>query len=857
MGARIAAQNASYNSAAVNNNNNNGVVSETESTNSSESNIEMQVTRSGEQSRHFLASRSARENSSNSNAANNNCNNNAIVSNTLHGSSLRHHHPRGGGGDMEDFRRSEVHHASAYASVSTPTSPCRMSASSAAVDAATASSGVASSSHHRADDDVDDICRAVAEMSTSCPSTSGLEIVDNVAADHHPPSLHGSVKQKCRMLMKKKVKNSSTGGGGGESTTCLGGSGGHDTANEDGTACTSPTSANLDVRNGAAGVGGKTELKSPSATTTTKSSKNHGYAAPLQNADEKAASHQKVTSPALPQTPPPAIGSSSCHVQYQNNNGANTASLAATVSSSPKINSGVSGGAHAAVSATGAKSKLKHFTSFFSRGRRRGKSGSSSVPGFDGGADVSTISSSCEHSLVAAASTDDQHHLHHRPLSSSSHHQMMDSDNGVVVGRSDCGACQSCVLEAPSFPSDNSSSPMTTTAAAVKQQQQHQQKQQQRSASSKLISTVVGHLTGSPVRRPSAHAAAAPGRHHPHFLDSCWGRAGSIQASASRDQISGVGGGDNGFALESSVDAAIGASLAAAHRPRHPLPTTTSNMAAFPEASLVPFAANFSVALLSANPMHAMARPHLFHHLHHVGGVVVGNASSSALNPSGVVVDDDAVSHGFPAISSAAVSSSATVESQKSEYGGLGPDGRLIPRTVHTQVDYMHHLVNDLKEISACSFYWGVMDRYEAERLLDNKPEGTFLLRDSAQEDFLFSVSFRRYGRSLHARIEQWQHKFSFDALDPGVFSSDTVCGLIAHYKDPTCCMFFEPMLTIPLNRSFVFSLQHLCRATICKNLSYDGINLLQLPNVSKDYLKYYHYKQKIRERRYETNVSQ
>ena len=41
---------------------------------------------------------------------------------------------------MEDFRRSEVHHASAYASVSTPTSPCRMSASSAAVDAATASS---------------------------------------------------------------------------------------------------------------------------------------------------------------------------------------------------------------------------------------------------------------------------------------------------------------------------------------------------------------------------------------------------------------------------------------------------------------------------------------------------------------------------------------------------------------------------------------------------------------------------------------------------------------------------------------------------------------------------------------------
>lgn len=67
------------------------------------------------------------------------------------------------------------------------------------------------------------------------------------------------------------------------------------------------------------------------------------------------------------------------------------------------------------------------------------------------------------------------------------------------------------------------------------------------------------------------------------------------------------------------------------------------------------------------------------------------------------------------------------------------------------------------------------MDRYEAERLLEGKPEGTFLLRDSAQEEFLFSVSFRKYGRSLHARVEQWNHKFSFDSHDPGVYASETV----------------------------------------------------------------------------------
>lgn len=82
------------------------------------------------------------------------------------------------------------------------------------------------------------------------------------------------------------------------------------------------------------------------------------------------------------------------------------------------------------------------------------------------------------------------------------------------------------------------------------------------------------------------------------------------------------------------------------------------------------------------------------------------------------------------------------------------------PQRIHSQVDYIHCLVPDLQKITACSFYWCKMDRYQAEKLLDGKPEGTFLLRDSAQEDFLFSVSFRKYGRSLHARIEQFNHSF-------------------------------------------------------------------------------------------------
>lgn len=192
-------------------------------------------------------------------------------------------------------------------------------------------------------------------------------------------------------------------------------------------------------------------------------------------------------------------------------------------------------------------------------------------------------------------------------------------------------------------------------------------------------------------------------------------------------------------------------------------------------------------------------------------------------------------------------------ESQYSEVASLGPRAPYVSLHSHSQVDYVHCLVPDLACIANCSFYWGVMDRYEAEKLLENKPEGTFLLRDSAQDEFLFSVSFRRYGRSLHARVEQFNHKFSFDSHDPGVFATDTVCGLIEHYKDPSCCMFFEPMLTLPLNRSFPFSLQHLCRSIIVSASTYDGITQLPLPSSLQSYLRYYHYKHKVRVRSLET----
>lgn len=167
------------------------------------------------------------------------------------------------------------------------------------------------------------------------------------------------------------------------------------------------------------------------------------------------------------------------------------------------------------------------------------------------------------------------------------------------------------------------------------------------------------------------------------------------------------------------------------------------------------------------------------------------------------------------------------------------PHGDAEGRCKHT--DYI--LVPDLLQISNSPCYWGVLDRFEAEELLEGKPEGTFLLRDSAQDEYLFSVSFRRYSRSLHARIEQNDKRFSFDVRDPCVYQDSSVTGLLRHYSDPATCLFFEPLLSSPLSRTFPFSLQHLCRTLICSRTTYRGVEALPLPPQLRDYLRQYHVK--------------
>lgn len=58
--------------------------------------------------------------------------------------------------------------------------------------------------------------------------------------------------------------------------------------------------------------------------------------------------------------------------------------------------------------------------------------------------------------------------------------------------------------------------------------------------------------------------------------------------------------------------------------------------------------------------------------------------------------------------------------------------------------------------------YWGPISGVVAERLLQNESDGSFLVRDSSDEHYIFSLSFKLSGEVRHVRIEHHGGNFSF-----------------------------------------------------------------------------------------------
>ncbi|KAM9323926.1 suppressor of cytokine signaling 4-like [Gastrophryne carolinensis] len=166
-----------------------------------------------------------------------------------------------------------------------------------------------------------------------------------------------------------------------------------------------------------------------------------------------------------------------------------------------------------------------------------------------------------------------------------------------------------------------------------------------------------------------------------------------------------------------------------------------------------------------------------------------------------------------------------------------------VQDSFYTSITFCHRSspIEDLWKVTRLPCYWGDLDKHQAELLLQGQPNGTFLLRNSSQEGCAFAVTFRRRGRTRHARVQYRDRYFSFPW---GSFHSSTIAHLLEHYNDPKCCTFFEPLLAFPLSRPTALTLQELCRATVNSAIAYETISQLPLPRAMKEYLLDYHYKE-------------
>ncbi|XP_053270701.1 suppressor of cytokine signaling 2 [Pleuronectes platessa] len=172
------------------------------------------------------------------------------------------------------------------------------------------------------------------------------------------------------------------------------------------------------------------------------------------------------------------------------------------------------------------------------------------------------------------------------------------------------------------------------------------------------------------------------------------------------------------------------------------------------------------------------------------------------------------------------------------------------------------HIASAMKELRNTGWYWGTLTAAEAKEILQDAAEGTFLVRDSSQRDYLFTISAMTSAGPTNLRIEYKDGKFKLDSVvlvRPKLKQFDSVVHLVEHYvmlskssdnttADPQFSAAaaaaapngtVQLLLTKPVYTATP-ALQHLCRIAINKTTR--QVQDLPLPNRLRDYLTDYAY---------------
>lgn len=166
-----------------------------------------------------------------------------------------------------------------------------------------------------------------------------------------------------------------------------------------------------------------------------------------------------------------------------------------------------------------------------------------------------------------------------------------------------------------------------------------------------------------------------------------------------------------------------------------------------------------------------------------------------------------------------------------------------------------------MKDLRNTGWYWGSLTANEAKEILQDASEGTFLVRDSSQQDYLFTISAVTSAGPTNLRIEYKHGKFKLDSVllvKPRLKQFDSVVHLVEHYvqlsrtgdkaaaaaanSDSAAAApngTVQLLLTKPVYTATP-SLQHLSRIAI--NRRTRRVQDLPLPNRLKEYLTDYAY---------------
>ncbi|KAK9886849.1 hypothetical protein WA026_018498 [Henosepilachna vigintioctopunctata] len=136
------------------------------------------------------------------------------------------------------------------------------------------------------------------------------------------------------------------------------------------------------------------------------------------------------------------------------------------------------------------------------------------------------------------------------------------------------------------------------------------------------------------------------------------------------------------------------------------------------------------------------------------------------------------------------------------------------PESTHTSI----------QRVKDYGWYWGPISSEAAEKILSNEPDGSFIVRDSSDDHYIFSLTFKLNDYVRHVRIDHDQGNFSFGSCTR--FKSQTIIEFIEnaveHSRSGRYLFFLHRRPVIgpvrvqllhPVSRfKQIQSLQHMCR---------------------------------------------